>query len=341
MKRLCAFSDGTWQNLENEMPTNVVILMQALKLSASDGVYQVALYDEGIGGDADRSIDKTVYGAVGGGIMRNIKELYRQIALNYQDGDEVYLFGFSRGAFTIRSLANFMYEIGLVPRHRVDLIDEAYELYQKDLGVDHDEVKQFRRDFGVIQVPVKLVACFDTVASLGLPKGVPFSKRMARTFEHHDHELTPCVDYGIHACSIDESRESFALVEMDAAHSHQKVYCNYFPGGHGAVGGGTVEQAPLSNAALKWMVKTIHDDAGIPLEFDLTLVPYELVEDPCIDFPQENKLTKFIRKVGGEQARGIPDPKHVHPSCLARWNARGDYRPEAITPHLAALNLKH
>jgi len=337
---LCAFSDGTWQNLSNEMPTNVVILMQALKLTADDGKAQIALYDEGIGGDADRSVDKTIYGAVGGGIVRNIKELYRQIALNFEHGDEVYLFGFSRGAFTVRSLANFMWDTGLVPRQRVDLIDEAYELYQQDFRADSKEAIQFRRQFGVIQVPVRLVACFDTVASLGLPKGVPFSKRFARIFEHHDYTLTPSVDFGIHACSVDEDRGSFALVEMDAAHDHQHVWCNYFPGGHGAVGGGTVEQAPLSNIALKWMVQVIHDEPRIGVEFDLSRVPYDLKEDPCIDFPSsETRFGRIIRKVGGSEARPIADPENIHPSVIARWKGRKDYRPKTLALYMRELSL--
>ena len=106
MKRLIVCCDGTWQKLANSCPTNVVKIAQAIKPVASDGTPQIVFYDEGIGtGD---EINRITGGAFGWGIDQNIQDAYRFLCLNYEAGDEIYLFGFSRGAYTVRSLAGLL-----------------------------------------------------------------------------------------------------------------------------------------------------------------------------------------------------------------------------------------
>ena len=105
MKRLIVCCDGTWNRLDTQCPTNVVRVAQAVKRTASDGVPQIVFYDEGIGVDSN----KIVGGVTGLGIDKNIQDAYRFLSFNYDRGDEIYLFGFSRGAYTVRSLAGMIY----------------------------------------------------------------------------------------------------------------------------------------------------------------------------------------------------------------------------------------
>ncbi|MEH2008448.1 DUF2235 domain-containing protein [Nostoc sp.] len=105
MKRLVICCDGTWQQLISPYPSNVVKLAQSVKPIARDGVTQIIFYDPGIGTESQ----KVLGGATGLGIDRNIEDCYRFLSLNYVPGDEIYLFGFSRGAYTVRSLAGMIY----------------------------------------------------------------------------------------------------------------------------------------------------------------------------------------------------------------------------------------
>ncbi|EAW36794.1 DUF2235 domain-containing protein, partial [Lyngbya sp. PCC 8106] len=128
MKRLVVCCDGTWQKLNNPYPTNVVKIAQAIKTIASDGVPQIVFYDEGIGSEG--GLDLLLGGAFGQGIDKNIQDGYRFLCLNYNEGDEIYLFGFSRGAYTVRSLAGLIYNSGLLSRPYIRLASQAYELYR-------------------------------------------------------------------------------------------------------------------------------------------------------------------------------------------------------------------
>lgn len=146
---------------------------------------------------------------MGEGIDRNIKQLYSFLVLNYQAGDEIYLFGYSRGAYTVRSLAGMLDVCGLVRGADLEFVHEAYEVYRNKLGKDHEEVVTFRSQH-CEDVPVKLVACFDTVGSLGLPyDNLGFIGKLSKErYAFHSTTLSQSVENGIHMMSIDEDRMS-------------------------------------------------------------------------------------------------------------------------------------
>ena len=109
MKRLVICADGTWnfrdqQDDETKLRhvTNVAKLARAILPRSSQGIDQVVIYHDGVG--TQKGVDHIVGGATGDGIEANIRDLYRSIAYNYVEGDELYLFGFSRGAYTVRTL---------------------------------------------------------------------------------------------------------------------------------------------------------------------------------------------------------------------------------------------
>src|SRR4028118_366614 len=168
-KRLIVCCDGTWNRLDSECPTNVLKLAQAVKRTASDGVPQILFYEQGIGVDSH----KIVGGVTGLGIDKNIQDAYRFLSFNYDRGDEIYLFGFSRGAYTVRSLAGMIYCSGLLSRSNVTMASQASELCRKrEISPKHPEAKSFREDFGKDdgkRVPITLLGCFHTVGALGIP----------------------------------------------------------------------------------------------------------------------------------------------------------------------------
>lgn len=167
---------------------------------------QLVQYDAGVGTDGS-TLSRIAGGAFGLGIDSNIQQLYSFLALNYTPADDVVLVGFSRGAYTVRSLAGLINYAGLVRAEELGFVNEAYELYRSDQGgPDGVKAVEFRKAHGD-RIPIKVVACFDTVGSLGLPtdylrnEGVylPNSR-----YAFHDTALNPMVEHGIHILSTDE-----------------------------------------------------------------------------------------------------------------------------------------
>src|SRR4028118_266391 len=256
MKRLVICCDGTWQQLANPYPTNIVKLAQSVKPIASDGVPQIVFYDEGVGTDSN----KLLGGATGLGIDRNIEDAYRFLSLNYIAGDEIYLFGFSRGAYTVRSLAGMIYCSGLLSRRYITKASEAYELYRnRGIKPNDEEAKSFRKDYvkdNGERVPITLLGCFDTVGALGIPLVPAFRKfegQLKARYKFHDTTLNKDVENAVHAVAIDEIREVFdvTLMTKNPDAPNQKLRQVWFPGEHGCIGGGTTAYRGLSDAVLE------------------------------------------------------------------------------------------
>ncbi len=113
MKRLIVCCDGTWQGLTSPCPTNVVKMAQIIKPTAHDGTPQLIYYQAGLGTEHG-ALDKFTGGVFGLGIDTAIQDAYRFVCLNYEKGDEIYLFGFSRGAYTVRSLYQFNVKVHII-----------------------------------------------------------------------------------------------------------------------------------------------------------------------------------------------------------------------------------
>ncbi|MBL1198908.1 MAG: DUF2235 domain-containing protein [Nostoc sp. ZfuVER08] len=327
MKRIVVCCDGTWQKLTSPYPSNVVKLAQSVKPIAKDGVTQIVFYDEGIGTDAQ----KVLGGATGLGIDKNIEDAYRFLVLNYYQGDEIYLFGFSRGAYTVRSLAGMIYCSGLLDRPHITKAHEAYELYrQRDIKPKDKEATEYRQTYGE-RVPITLVGCFDTVGALGIPI-VPlfkmFSTQLHERYRFHDTTLNKLVQNALHAMAIDEIREIFDVTPMKPhpEAESQRVIQKWFPGGHGCVGGGTEEYRGLSDAALKWMIDSI-EELELGLDLDPSVIPTGVNPDYECEFQNDPGFFKLagikLRDVG----EAIED---LHDSTVTRLKTRNDYRPKNL-----------
>jgi uncharacterized protein (DUF2235 family) len=332
MRRLIICCDGSWQKLGSKYPTNVVKLAQAIKRRDSNRVPQVVYYSEGVGaGNGSR------LGALFGlGLDEDIIEAYTFLALNHELGDEVFLFGFSRGAYTVRSLAGLIHCCGLIGRKQMRAIPAAYELYRdRSLSPGSAKARAFRRTHGE-RIPIMALGCWDTVGSLGFPShipGVSIDRMFNKRFAFHDTRINPSVRHAFHAKAIDELRKVFQVTPMTpTAPGLQVVEEAWFPGDHSCIGGGKEPKAPLSNRCLLWMLERIKAH-GLRLGIDLKRVEGGVADDHTANF--DNTVRGFYRltKQQPRVIKGTIDDLDI--SAKRRWRDRSDYRPNNLKRRFA------
>lgn len=328
MQRLIVCCDGSWRNLASEYPSNVIKIAQAITQRDKKGIPQVVHYGAGLGSKKKSRLR----GILGLGLDENIKDAYQFLALNYEPGDEIYLFGFSRGAYTARSIAGFIYCSGLVEREHVRQLPEAYELYRdRTIKPGSKDAKAFRSAHGD-RVPIHVLGCWDTVGALGIPFQIPgttidddFNER----FAFHDTCVNPYVKYAFHAKAIDELRSVFDVTPMHPCRgTSQIVEEAWFPGDHSCIGGGKEEKAPLSNRCMLWMLERMKSHK-VDLESDLTHVEDGVLCDHTVDF--DNQI-KGMYRIKGEKQRSITGSfDQLDISVKRRWRDRADYRPKNLS----------
>ena len=287
MKRLVFCFDGTWNQLDSETPTNVVITAESVLPLAGDGTAQLIFYDEGVGTDKH---EKFRGGMFGNGLIKNLADGYRFLIFNYTPGDQIYIFGFSRGAYTARSFAGLINTCGVLLRKHADRVTEAIEFYkQRDTTPAYiDKMRDYRLKYSPeccssddeekwraeklkdakLKLP-RLAICYlgvwDTVGALGIPDRYKLLSWMNEKHDFHDTSLSKFVLSARHAVAIDERRKDFVptlwdnLDELNKARNkrsdesdapYQQVW---FPGVHNSVGGGG-ERRGLSDQALDWVL---------------------------------------------------------------------------------------
>lgn len=243
-KKIIFCADGTWDKPQNA--TNVYKLYKALATSAT----QVPYYDDGVGATA-LPLEHLAGGAFGAGLFQKVKDGYTKIAQVYDEGDEIFVFGFSRGAYTARSLAGMIAICGLPTKNfSQQLVDTAFWAYR-----DKDDRQKLLTSLGadtLFDAQITMVGVWDTVGSLGVPGavlGVPDP-----LFGFLDTSLHPDVHNAYHAMAIDERRREFpATLWTSAPAPGQVMEQVWFAGVHCDVGGSYPETG-LSNIALSWML---------------------------------------------------------------------------------------
>ncbi|GAA1469161.1 DUF2235 domain-containing protein [Microbacterium thalassium] len=275
MKRLVVCCDGTWNKPDNKDVTNVAKIARTVQNdpAPAGGVYQLVYYISGVGGGS-YAADRVLGGAFGFGLSHNVIACYRFLAQNYEPGDEIFIFGFSRGAYTARSLAGMIGRVGLLTEESLveDRLRDAVHMYQrKELpeGAFGASVEEFKHDH-CHAAKVHFLGVFDTVGALGVPG---FRWRSPR---FHDVQLGGSVVRARQALAIDETRLIFAptfwQIPDDAPPGtpteDERVKQVWFEGAHSDIGGGYSETG-LSDTALLWMVREAHE-AG--LTFDAPLL---------------------------------------------------------------------
>ena len=324
MKRLVVCCDGSWNTPEMESPTNVVRLASAVRSRDADGHAQIVYYDEGVG--THGPIDRIVGGAMGAGLDFNVREAYRFLAGNYEEGDEIYLFGFSRGAYTVRSLAGMIGLAGMLGRQQMTEVAEAYELYRKEKHQDAAPVVEFRSKHGTRVPPITLLGCWDTVGALGIPDklpGIGLDERFNKRYRWVDTKLGPHVEHALHAVAIDERRVEFKPTPMESVAEGQTLLEVWFPGDHGSVGGGQHHKEPLSRIALEWMTQTIAD-LGLGLAID---TPFENL------LPRDHNAYFSVNRspIYSRKTRNTAPDAVFHDSALRRFVDLPQHR-ESLSP---------
>jgi len=297
MKRIVLCFDGTWNTLTNpDEATNVVRVGQALKPVASDGVQQIVYYNSGVGSGG--FVDQFLGGVFGAGLKSNVKRGLTFLSFNYNTGetpddppDEIYIFGFSRGAYTARALAGVIGAIGGIPKvSSFGEVEQFWTHYKqsKESRKEHDDtITQKLYPLPKSGKLIKCVAVWDTVGSYGVPAGAGLTG-LARTLtswtrNFRDNEIGRRIEYGYHAMAIDERRRAFPATawvprtreagaapdpELDAL-PEPEVEQVWFAGAHANVGGGYA-QTGLSDQALLWMMARVQDQTQ--LEFDVDYI---------------------------------------------------------------------
>ncbi|MGQ0543936.1 MAG: DUF2235 domain-containing protein [Betaproteobacteria bacterium] len=329
MKRLILCCDGTWNSADQEKsgtpcPTNVVKL--GYRLAKRDGgIAQVIYYDQGVG--TGNTIDRMTGGAFGDGLEENIHDAYRFLVANYEPGDELYLFGFSRGAFTVRSIGGMIRKCGILERRAVRQYRDAIALYRGEQHPDDARCVSFRKSFSFVEkTGIRMIGVWDTVGSLGIPlRGLRWLTR--REHQFHDTELSGSVEIACHALAVDERRAPFAPTLWDyKPKPGQQVEQVWFCGAHSDVGGGYAETG-LSDIALEWMIGRARA-AG--LAFDAAaLAAYPLRPDPLGQL-HDSKTGLYRLTAGIDRRIGTDPTQSVHESVKARWDADPGYRPASL-----------
>jgi len=297
MKRIVVLIDGTWNKEGTGADTNVAKLDSGkktiteafIKASATDGIAQHVHYHDGVGSDGDLT-QRLLGGAIGLGLKKIIQDVYEAIVSDFVAGDEIYIFGFSRGAYAARALAGLIGASGIQRQKNRDEFEVAWDHYRVAPAVrqqpqtasagdrktldTYDTLAQ-RQTFHDTRA-IKCVAVWDTVGSYGIPAGIGLAP-LARYFTlvtlgFHDTSFGEHIEVGLHAVAVDEHRRPFVPTFWTIEKGRQPkghVEQTWFAGAHCNVGGG-YPQSGLSDEALIWMIARVQ--ALTKLEFDIAAV---------------------------------------------------------------------
>lgn len=335
MKRIIICADGTWnrpeQNLAKDQPSNVLRLARAIRPSGGAGTAQQVFYDWGIGS----YYDPIVGGATGRGINKNIMDGYRYVVQNYAPGDQIFLFGFSRGAYTVRSLCGLINNCGILKRPDARLIQAAFDHYKRPGRAYHPDgvrSREFRARHAHPKRRIRFVGVWDTVGALGIP--FSFLGLLDRKDEFYDTKIGPNVDIARHAMAIDERRSDFEPTIWQQRPGVD-LYQVWFAGAHGNVGGGLSRQGKdgrLSDIALGWMIREAHA-AGLAVERHLGDA---LEPDPLASIYRSRRHVYRSRPSLDRPIDHGSGPVLIHESVRQRWAALPGYRPRNLVDYLEA-----
>lgn len=332
MRRLVICCDGTWDTPSDR--TNVSLVADAL----AEGPEQVVRYFGGVGTDSD-PLTRLLEGALGLGLNARVREAYTWLAENWRPGDEIVLLGFSRGAFTVRSLAGMLAACGLVAfapddsrRERNRLVRRVFlDGYQRRLPL---EGIRFVAGFGPDDTaPIAFLGVWDTVGALGIPRtfGLLSTLISSRVQGFHDLSLAPDVRHARQALALDERRGPFrpAVWATPEPGVHASFAQQWFPGTHGDVGGSHDRPRALSDITLRWMTEEATTAVGLGWRHG----PPGGEGDPLgpLD-PEPDGVWRYLAPRPRTVPHVVQGSPEVHPSAVARRAAPlvPPYRPGRV-----------
>ena len=322
MKRLIVCCDGTWLDStsglmsgELPIPSNVTRVSQAIKPISRDGVSQIVYYQAGIGSQGG-FLHRVIGGATAEGLSENIRGGYSFLANNYHPGDEIYFFGFSRGAFTVRSIAGMIDGVGLLTKNGLPYLAEIFKDWENaynDRYVPKNPDVPFpakpsaaeprykkllvKNGLSRLDVPIQVVGVWDTVGSLGIPR-IPWMERMkistrsTREFLFYDTKLNDHIINAFQALALDEHRAAFqpAVWEKPSG-NNTNLRQVWFPGAHSNVGGGSYHDQGIANITLAWMMAQV--ESMLDFNEDYVMTQHDLNLDYYEDSGQKHRPWSF------------------------------------------------
>lgn len=360
-KRLALFLDGTWNTVGDN--TNVWRLKALCADHSTDGLRQVAYYSRGVGTTFGEKVRGGLFGV---GIDRNVAAAYEWLVETYEAGDEIFIFGFSRGAYTARSLAGFIAICGLLKPGAPLGIGQLFERYRQGnedrtiwnlhawqkAGLLKDDTLEERWMLAyAMPVNIKMVGVWDTVGALGVPFGtIRGLSRSGYKFLHTGLRLP--IENAYHALAIDEHSKAFAPTlwtkkirdgvpanAMAAPRPVTSVEQRWFVGAHANVGGGCRSDL-LAQVPLRWLMEkaSVHG-----LAFRADVVPDPLTCQAAISNSYQEFMggayrfasRPFQRVIGAppQAAEGGHDEtvnETIDASVFERWRADPNYRPQNL-----------
>jgi uncharacterized protein (DUF2235 family) len=324
MKRIVVCCDGTWNDSDlGTGYTNVARLAWAIKPVNAKGVAQIVFYQSGVGTGGDQ-VSKIAAGALGLGLSRNMRDAYAFICNNYMDGDEIFLFGFSRGAYTARCIGGLIGFVGLIGKRDLDRFMELWKAYK-----EKDAAALAGFDTRKKDVAIKCIGVWDTVGSVGIPADVAeldvFFKKYYGFF---DTDLGLHVEHAFHAVALDERRKNFAptLWMQKPGAVNQELKQVWFAGVHCDVGGGYAEHG-ASDIPLAWMASEVAP--YLDIDFDYLRARRDLSDKWALGTLHES-FTGFWTTLPGGAADRTPfaanqaqSLEQVHASVKARIDGNG------------------
>lgn len=358
MKKIIVCCDGTWnkpgiKDQGKPVKTNVQKIYEAIN-SGTPEVPQLKYYGQGVGTGFTLG-DMLLGGSTGLGIDANIMNAYKFLMWNYEPGDHIYLFGFSRGAYTVRSLAGFIRNCGIMQPSYLHLILEAYNLYRDRSSITHpdsDLMKSFKRTYGISQQEtfIHFIGVWDTVGALGIP--LKWFDILNRQYQFHDVTISSQIRYAYHALAVDEKRKTFTptlwqLSPKAIEDGEQVSEQVWFPGVHSNVGGGYADSG-LSDIALQWMIDKAHNTG---LEFDKDTLQNikpetggELRNSTSGIFRLMRKLVRTINsgvtysideETGKRVQQNVVRNESIHYTCMQRRHLQNKYKPKNLSDALS------
>jgi uncharacterized protein (DUF2235 family) len=349
-KRIAIFLDGTWNDTKSN--TNVWRLAALCAGQGSDGAPQVAYYSVGVNGIAG--------GMLGKGVAANIVDAYEWLVGQYNPDDEIFIFGFSRGAFTARSLAGFIAKYGLLKPGSPLGVAQLFERYRRSgdktiwelvadeesgaLGSPSIEERWMLRYS--MPVPVKMVGVWDTVGALGVP-WFSFEGISRSSFGWLHTGLRVPIQHAFHVLAVDEHRLSFSPTPWTVLRTTKaqprslgSVEQRWFPGNHGNVGGGYSGDL-LVQAPLKWL-KGKAEQLGLAFRYGVEVDPdvhKAPIADSYSDFMKgiyKHFSKRHFRQIApppfeGEKGTYTRVNETIDASVFDRWRSNSNYRPANVT----------
>jgi len=320
-KKIAYCADGTWDSSTSH--TNVYKLFKALTIGAD----QMPFYDDGVGASINPVV-KIVGGAFGTGLWQKIKDGYTKIAHVYETGDQLYIFGFSRGAFTARSLAGMIMACGLPTQDfSDDMVDTAFDAYRDK---PNRAAKLAKLAGCHLEIPqIAMVGVWDTVGALGIPSG--FGGIDPILYGFLDTGLHPSIQHACQALAMDERRAQFPpTLWKGPAGPGQTLDQVWFTGAHSDVGGGEPDDLPgttaLSDISLGWMMSKANE---FGLQFDA-----EVFAQYTMPLAPELALDKFHESwkvfCGFPRRRTIDKDACIANSVLIRCEDDSTWRPQNL-----------